>query len=94
MILTFRSLHEPFNLNFQSLEVVSRYRETQLQVTENVCYLRNIRPNIYQCFKIKGIFYSEQLVLRGYARLIKDADLLLHQSTSVLYLMQKNIVRI
>ena len=27
------------NLNFQSLEVVSRYRDTQLQVTENVCDL-------------------------------------------------------
>ena len=26
------------NLNFQSLEGVSRYRETQLQVNENVCY--------------------------------------------------------
>ena len=30
---------ELFNLNFQSLEVVSRYRDTQLQVTENLCYL-------------------------------------------------------
>ena len=28
-----------FNLNFQSLEVVSRYRDTQLQVTKNVCDL-------------------------------------------------------
>ena len=27
---------ELFNLNFQSLEVVSRHRDTQLQVTENV----------------------------------------------------------
>ena len=30
---------ELINLNFQSLEVVSRYRDPQLQVTENVCYL-------------------------------------------------------
>ena len=30
---------EPFNLNFQSLELVSRYRDPQLQVTENLCYL-------------------------------------------------------
>ena len=29
---------ELFNLNFQSLEVVSRYRDPQLQVTENLCY--------------------------------------------------------
>ena len=27
---------ELFNLNFQSLEVVSRYRDPQLQVTENL----------------------------------------------------------
>ena len=48
---------ELFNLNFQSLEVVSRYSDTQLQVTENLCYLRNLSHNIYQCFKIEGIFY-------------------------------------
>ena len=30
---------ELFNLNFQSLEVVSRYRDTQLQVNENVWHL-------------------------------------------------------
>ena len=41
-----------FNLNFQSLEVVSRYRDTQLQVTENLCYLWNLSLNIYQFFKI------------------------------------------
>ena len=29
---------ELFNLNFQSIEVVSRYRDTQLQVTANLCY--------------------------------------------------------
>ena len=46
-----------FNLNFQSLEVVSRYRDTQLQVTENLCDLWNLGPNIYQGFKLEGIFY-------------------------------------
>ena len=50
---------ELFNLNFQSPEVVSRYRDTQLHVTENLCYLRNLSPNIYQCFKIEGIYYCE-----------------------------------
>ena len=35
-----------FNLNFQPLEVVSRYRETQLQVTANLCDLRNLSRNI------------------------------------------------
>ena len=28
-----------FNLNFQSLEAVFRYRDTQLLVTENLCSL-------------------------------------------------------
>ena len=30
-------------------------RDTQLQVTENVCDLWNLGPDIYQCFKIEGI---------------------------------------
>ena len=43
--------------NFHPLEVVSRYRDTQLQVGENVSDLWNLSLNIYQCFKIEGIFY-------------------------------------
>ena len=50
-VLTSRALSY-FNLIFQSLEVVSRYRDTQLQVTENVCDLWNVYPDIYHCFKI------------------------------------------
>ena len=38
---------EIFNFNFQSLVVVSRYRDPQLQVTENLCDLRNLIPDIY-----------------------------------------------
>ena len=34
------------NLNFQPLEVVSRYRDAQLQVAENYSYLLNLRPSI------------------------------------------------
>ena len=35
-------------LNFLPLEVVSRYRDTQLQVGENSsCYLHNVRPSIW-----------------------------------------------
>ena len=38
------------NLSFQSLEAVSRFRETQLQVTKNLCDLKNLSLNIlYQC---------------------------------------------
>ena len=33
-------------LNFQSLEVVSRYRDPQPQVLENSSYLCDLRPNI------------------------------------------------
>ena len=51
---------ELINLHCQSLEIVSRNRDTQLQVNENVCYLWNLSPNIYQSFKIEGIFYCEQ----------------------------------
>ena len=43
---------ELFNLNFQSLEAVSRYRDPQFQVTENLCGLLNLSPNIYQCVRI------------------------------------------
>ena len=43
---------ELFNLNFQSLEAVYRYRDPQLRVTGNLCGLRNLGPNIYQCFRI------------------------------------------
>ena len=38
---------EQFNLHFQSLEGVSRYRDTQLQVTENLSDFQNLSPNIY-----------------------------------------------
>ena len=34
------------NLNFQPLEVVSRYRDPQHQVVENYSYLFNLRPTV------------------------------------------------
>ena len=52
------------NFYFQPLEVVSRYRDPQLQVTGNLGYLRNLSPNIYQCFKIENIFYFYQMVIQ------------------------------
>ena len=30
---------------------MARYRDTQLQVTENLSDLQNLGPNIYQCLK-------------------------------------------
>ena len=35
-----------YNLNFQPLEVVSHYRDPQLQVNANYSYLFNPKPNI------------------------------------------------
>ena len=35
------------NFNFQPLEVVSRYRDPQLQVAENYCYLFTLTPNMW-----------------------------------------------
>ena len=33
-------------LNFEPLEVVSRYRDPQLQVVENYSYMFNLKPDI------------------------------------------------
>ena len=49
------------NLNFQPPEIVSRYRNPQLQVTENLCSLSS---NTYQCLKIESIFNFQQLVMQ------------------------------
>ena len=35
-------------LNFQPLEVVSRYRDPQPQVVENYSYMFNLRASIYK----------------------------------------------
>ena len=35
-------------LNFQPLEIVSRYRDPQTQVVENYSYLFNLRLNLYK----------------------------------------------
>ena len=38
----------PMYLNFHPLEVVSRYRDPQLQVAENYAYLFNLIPHIHK----------------------------------------------
>ena len=43
---------------------MSRYRDPQLQVTENLSDLQNLSPNIDQCFKIESIFYFVKLVIQ------------------------------
>ena len=45
-------------LNFQPLEVVSRYRDPQPQVVKNYSYLFNLRPNIYK-FDVYFISYTQ-----------------------------------
>ena len=49
--------YQGIQFNFQSFEVLSRYLDTQFQVTKNLCDLQNLSPTIYQCFKIESIFY-------------------------------------
>ena len=44
-------------LNFHPLEVVSRYRDPQVQVGENYSYiLFNLRPNIWKSWYLKTHF--------------------------------------
>ena len=43
-----------FYLNFQRLEVVSRYRDPQPQVVENYSYLFNLRANIKKCRRLNS----------------------------------------
>ena len=49
-------LTEISNLNFQSLEGVSRYRDPQLQVIENLCDLRNSSPNNLSVSRLNAYF--------------------------------------
>ena len=44
------------NLNFHPLEVVSRYRDPQLQAGENCSYLYNLKQNICQSNIFKARF--------------------------------------
>ena len=37
-----------YNLNFHTLDVVSRYRDAQIQVDENFSLLFHFRPNNYK----------------------------------------------
>ena len=43
-------------LNFQPLEVVSRYRDPRPQVVENYSYLLNLRTNIYKSLCLHSHF--------------------------------------
>ena len=53
---------------------MSRYRDPQLQVTENLCYFWSLSPIIYQFFKIEGKFYCETLLIRVIQLLIKTQN--------------------
>ena len=44
------------HLNFHPLEVVSRYRDPQLQVGENYSYLFKSRPNICKSWGLNANF--------------------------------------
>ena len=53
---------ELINLNFHPLEVVSRYRDSQLQVTKNGLNLPNLCRNLLS--QIRKIFNLEKLVIK------------------------------
>ena len=58
----FKSDPYPANLiylNFNSLEVVYRYRDPQLQVGENYSYLLNLRQNICKILLFKRSLQSQ-----------------------------------
>ena len=49
-------------LNFQPLEIVSRYRDQQTQVVENYSYLFNLKPNKSWCLNTHFIPNISDLV--------------------------------
>ena len=66
LTLTFRSLS--YSIFFQSLDVVCRYRDTQPQVTEKLCYLGILIHNIYiSVSRLRHI-----LLLTGYQGLYRS----------------------
>ena len=50
---------------FHSLEVVSRYRDPQLQVCENYYYLFNLRSKIYKSWCLSAKFFMDICDLMG-----------------------------
>ena len=60
--------------NFHQLEVVSRYRDTQLQLSENYPYLFNLRANICKSCRLKTRVKDCTLTLASYLRLTSRYD--------------------
>ena len=59
-------------LNFQPLEVVSRYRDPQLQVAENYPYLfNNFEHKCFQILMLRHTFHSQK---QWFGRLIKQIE--------------------
>ena len=56
---------EVIYLNFQPLEVVSRYRDPQPQVVENYSYLFSLRPNINKYWYLNSHFITNNSDLIG-----------------------------
>ena len=52
-------------LNFQSLQVVSRYRDPQPEVTENYLDLRKLGHNVYCCHRLEPYFTFKIYLHRG-----------------------------
>ena len=50
-------------LNFQPIDVVSRYHDPQPQVVENYSYLCNLRPNMYRYCCLNSHFIPNNIGL-------------------------------
>ena len=68
-----------FNLNFRSLEVVSRWRDPQLQVSENYSDLTKWRlTNYFQILPI-DVFFLSVTCLKGGTNVTRATDVTLDQ---------------
>ena len=56
---------ELFNLNFQSPEFVSRYRDPQIQEIENLCDLWNLSPITYISVSRLQVYFTMNSSLSG-----------------------------
>ena len=59
-------------LNFQPIEVVSRYRDPQPKVVENYLYFFNLRPYIYKSWYLNSHFIPNNNCFNWLIKLIEN----------------------
>ena len=70
-------------LNYHTLDVVSRYRDPQLQVGNNCSYLFNLRPNICKYFKHRHVLNWKNKYIIVKCKGIHRSNIILFSSYSV-----------